>query len=89
MWPVQQSSFIFGQSDGKVKLGNAKGSKTQTIYASESYIVALTSRYYIYQLMSVYISVYSPSGSGVLCGHADGTIVRYTFTDEDSDMSKV
>uniref|UniRef100_A0A1X7UG21 Anaphase-promoting complex subunit 4 WD40 domain-containing protein n=1 Tax=Amphimedon queenslandica TaxID=400682 RepID=A0A1X7UG21_AMPQE len=73
IWPVQQPTFIFGLADGKVKLGNVKGSKSQTIYSSESYVVSLTS---------------SPSGQGILCGHADGTIVRYTF-DNDSELSKV
>uniref|UniRef100_A0A1X7UEM7 Uncharacterized protein n=1 Tax=Amphimedon queenslandica TaxID=400682 RepID=A0A1X7UEM7_AMPQE len=72
IWPVQQPTFIFGLADGKVKLGNVKGSKSQTIYSSESYVVSLTS---------------SPSGQGILCGHADGTIVRYTF-DNDSELSK-
>ncbi|XP_019854623.1 PREDICTED: intraflagellar transport protein 172 homolog isoform X2 [Amphimedon queenslandica] len=72
IWPIQQPTFIFGLADGKVKLGNVKGSKSQTIYSSESYVVSLTS---------------SPSGQGILCGHADGTIVRYTF-DNDSELSK-
>ncbi|XP_011405209.1 PREDICTED: intraflagellar transport protein 172 homolog [Amphimedon queenslandica] len=72
IWPVQQPTFIFGLADGKVKLGNVKGSKSQTIYSSESYVVSLTS---------------SPSGQGILCDHADGTIVRYTF-DNDSELSK-
>ena len=31
----------------------------------------------------------SPSGKGILGGHADGTIVRYTFDEESQDLSKV
>ena len=45
IWPVQQPTFIFGLADGKVKLGNVKGSKSQTIYSSDSYVVSLTSRF--------------------------------------------
>lgn len=36
----------------------------------------------------MYLSINSPSGQGILCGHADGTIVRYTFEGE-SELSKV
>lgn len=44
VWPVQQPSFVFGLADGKVKLAGAKGSKSQTIYATESYTVSLAVR---------------------------------------------
>ena len=36
----------------------------------------------------MYLSINSPTGQGILCGHADGTIVRYTFEGE-SELSKV
>ena len=101
IWPFQQSSFVFGQADGKVKLGGAKGSKSQTLYAHDSYVVSLASR-----LVSLSLSpqntnltiVYSPiilprcvspSGKGVLGGHADGAIVRYTFEGEPGDLARV
>ena len=44
VWPVQQSSFIFGQADGKVRMAGSKGSKSQTIYAIDSYTVSLAVR---------------------------------------------
>lgn len=47
VWPVLQSSFIFGLADGKVKIAGSKGSKSQTVYAIESYTVSLTVRYNI------------------------------------------
>lgn len=43
-WPVQQSNFVFGLADGKIKIGGAKGSKSQTVYAIDSYTVSLASR---------------------------------------------
>ncbi len=33
--------------------------------------------------------LYSPSGKGVLCGHADGSIVRFTFEGGAGDLSRV
>ena len=44
LWPVQQPSFVFGLADGKVKLGGTKGSKSQIVYTSESYVVSLAAR---------------------------------------------
>ncbi|KAL5460471.1 hypothetical protein EMCRGX_G033922 [Ephydatia muelleri] len=73
VWPGQQPSFIFGQADGKVKMAGAKGSKSQTIYATESYVVSITT---------------SPSGKGIISGHADGTIVRYFLEDEGAGLAK-
>ncbi len=39
--------------------------------------------------VSFMLFVYSPSGTGILSGHADGTIVRYLFEEDGSDLSKV
>lgn len=44
VWPVHQASFVFGQADGKVKMAGSKGSKSQTIYAIDSYTVSLAVR---------------------------------------------
>lgn len=44
VWPVQQSGFIFGLADGKIRIAGTKGSKSQTIYAIESYTVSLAVR---------------------------------------------
>ena len=32
---------------------------------------------------------YSPSGKGIISGHADGTIVRYFLEDEGAGLAKV
>ena len=90
IWPPQQQSFIFGLADGKVKLAGAKGSKSQTIYVSDSYVVSLVSRYEstIFVIIIISLSL-SPSGKGILCGHADGNIVRYIFEGETGDLTKV
>ena len=32
---------------------------------------------------------HSPSGKGIVCGHADGSIVRYMFEEEGGDLTKV
>ncbi len=43
-WPIQQSNFVFGLADGKVKVAGGKGSKSQTVYGIESYTVSLAVR---------------------------------------------
>jgi len=72
-WPSTQPSFVFGLADGKVRLAGAKGSKSQTIYATDSYVVSIA---------------VSPSGKGIISGHADGTIIRYFFEDEGSGLAR-
>ena len=69
IWPFQQSSFVFGQADGKVKLGGAKGSKSQTLYAHDSYVVSLASRLVSLSLSSKYEPYYSilPYHSSSMC----------------------
>lgn len=44
IWPHNQTSFIFGLANGKVRVGGAKGSKSQPIYSTESYTVSLAIR---------------------------------------------
>ena len=44
IWPPNQGSFIFGLANGKVRVGGAKGSKSQPIYSTESYTVSLAIR---------------------------------------------
>ena len=31
----------------------------------------------------------SPSGKGIVCGHADGSLVRYMFEEEGGELTKV
>ena len=44
-WPLgQPGHLVFGLADGKVRLGNVKTNKSQTLYTSSSYVVTLVSR---------------------------------------------
>lgn len=72
-WPVSQPNFlVFGMSDGKVKAGNLKTNKSQTLYPSSSYVVSLAP---------------SPDGTAFLSGHEDGSIFRFSFSDEGGQSS--
>lgn len=68
IWPPEQP-IIFGLADGKVRSANTKSNKSATVYNTDSYVVSLSC---------------SPSGKGILSGHADGSIIRYFFDDEGS-----
>jgi intraflagellar transport protein 172 len=72
VWPSSQSNYVVGLADGKVKSGAGKGSKTHTLYSSGSYVVSLA---------------VSPSGKGIISGHADGTIIRFMFEDDGSGLA--
>ncbi|XP_052833703.1 intraflagellar transport protein 172 homolog [Octopus bimaculoides] len=72
VWPNNQA-LIFGQVDGKVRAANMKSNKSSTIYATNSYIVSLAA---------------SPSGKAFISGHADCSIVRYTFEDDGSGETR-
>ena len=52
-----QSSFVIGLADGKVKLGGAKGSKSQTLYAHDSYVVSIASRWVWFSYQGVWFRV--------------------------------
>lgn len=58
LWPAQQPSFVFGLSDGKVKFGGTKGSKSQIVYSSDSFVVSLAARYGIIFLTFVDLSAF-------------------------------
>ncbi|KAM4529832.1 intraflagellar transport protein 172 homolog [Fundulus diaphanus] len=72
LWPAE-SAIVYGLVDGKVRLANTQTNKSSTIYTTESCVVSLAS---------------NVSGKGVLSGHADGTVVRYFFDDQDSGESQ-
>ncbi|XP_069580919.1 intraflagellar transport protein 172 homolog [Brachyistius frenatus] len=72
LWP-SENAIVYGLVDGKVRLANTQTNKSSTIYATESWVVSLTS---------------NVSGKGILSGHADGTVVRYFFDDEGSGESQ-
>ncbi|XP_076128236.1 intraflagellar transport protein 172 homolog [Alosa pseudoharengus] len=72
VWPADHNIFC-GMADGKIRKANTKTNKASTIYGADSYVVSLTS---------------NVSAKGILSGHADGSVVRYFFDDEDSGESQ-
>ncbi|XP_031437803.1 intraflagellar transport protein 172 homolog isoform X2 [Clupea harengus] len=72
IWPADHA-IVFGLAEGKVRIANTKTNKSSTVYATESYVVSLTS---------------NVSAKGIMSGHADGTVVRYFFDDEGSGESQ-
>jgi intraflagellar transport protein 172 len=41
---LSEGRIIFGQADGKVRSANHKTNKSQTLYATDSYVVSLASK---------------------------------------------
>ncbi|XP_022255684.1 intraflagellar transport protein 172 homolog [Limulus polyphemus] len=68
IWPLE-GPVVYGLADGKVRVANIKTNKSSTLYATDSFVVSLTSNL---------------PGKGVISGHADGSVVRYFFDDEKS-----
>ena len=67
VWPsAHPFEVVYGLAEGKVKIGQLRSNKPQTLYATESYVVALAA---------------SPNGLGVVSAHLDGSIYRYNFPD--------
>jgi len=54
-------------NENQVRLAALRGNKASTLYGTDSYCVALTA---------------SPSGSGFLSGHADGSVVRWYVAED-------
>lgn len=44
VWPSQESSFVIGLADGKVRQAGAKGSKSQTLYNTGACTVSMAVR---------------------------------------------
>ena len=66
-WPRSHpNKVVFGMSDGKVKVGQLKNNKYQTLFNSESYVVSIAP---------------SPDGHGVVTGHIDGSLYLFYFED--------
>nr|XP_057921402.1 intraflagellar transport protein 172 homolog [Doryrhamphus excisus] len=72
LWPAEHT-IVYGLVEGKVRLANVLTNKSSTIYVTESCVVSLAS---------------NVSGKGILCGHANGNVVRYFFDDEGSGESQ-
>eukprot|EP00906_Rhabdomonas_costata_P032028 RCo045161 len=67
VWPPQHShELMFGLAEGKVRIGNLKTNRAQTLYATDSAVVAMA---------------YRPDGLAILSGHLDGSIYSFTFED--------
>ncbi|KAI4469975.1 hypothetical protein MML48_1g12569 [Holotrichia oblita] len=60
--------IICGLSDGKVRALQIKSNKSQSLYASESFVVSLCS---------------NSKGTGFLSGHIDGNVIRFFITDDE------
>ncbi|XP_050543646.1 intraflagellar transport protein 172 homolog isoform X2 [Daktulosphaira vitifoliae] len=69
LW-MSEGPIIYGQLDGKIRAAHHKTNKSQTLYASGSYVVSLAS---------------NTRGTAFLSGHADGSIVRYFLTEGSSN----
>ncbi|CAL4073000.1 unnamed protein product, partial [Meganyctiphanes norvegica] len=65
-WPLE-GPIIYGLLEGKVRAANIKTNKSQTLYQTDSYVVSLA---------------INMRGTGFLCGHADGSIVRFYVSDD-------
>ncbi|XP_077566022.1 intraflagellar transport protein 172 homolog [Stigmatopora nigra] len=66
LWPAEHA-IVYGLLEGKVRLANVQTNKSSTMYLTDSSVVSLAS---------------NVSGNGVLCGHANGNVVRYFFDNE-------
>jgi intraflagellar transport protein 172 len=74
-WPNgRYTDLIFGVADGKVKMGFLKTNKSQTLYSTDSYVVAIAA---------------SADGLGIVSGHLDGSVYRYFFNDDGTATTAV
>ena len=54
------------------------------------YIIILVVDLYVHAFIQHYVYFYcSPSGKGIISGHADGSVVRYFLEDEGNGESQV
>jgi len=67
VWPAARGSeLVFGLADGKVRIGNLKTNRAQTLYGTDSPVVSLAG---------------SVDGLGLISGHLDGALYRFFFDD--------
>ncbi|XP_046396687.1 intraflagellar transport protein 172 homolog [Ischnura elegans] len=66
-WP-SEGPIVIGLADGKVRAGHIRNNRSQTLYTTDSFVVALA---------------VNTRGTGFISGHADGTLMRY-YVAEDS-----
>ena len=72
-WPRKSPhQIILGLYEGKIKLGNLRSNKSQTLFKGESHVVSL---------------VCNADGSSLLSGHKSGAIYRFNFPTKSSNSS--
>ncbi|CAF0950446.1 unnamed protein product [Didymodactylos carnosus] len=64
---LPDGQIIFGLADGKLRSGNVKKNKSQTLFTAEQYTISLTANI---------------TKKAILSGHADGSICRFIIEDE-------
>lgn len=65
--------MLTGLEDGKVRALNTKTNKSQNLYETQSMVVSLAA---------------NERGTGFICGHDDGSIIRY-YIGEDATGAQV
>lgn len=71
---LSSGPIICGLVDGKVRALHTKSNKSQSLYGSDSFVVALAS---------------NQRGTGFLSGHAAGSIVRFFMTDDHGGHGRI
>eukprot|EP00697_Spironema_sp_BW2_P009375 gnl/Spiro4/24229_TR12030_c0_g1_i1.p1 gnl/Spiro4/24229_TR12030_c0_g1~~gnl/Spiro4/24229_TR12030_c0_g1_i1.p1 ORF type:complete len:1700 (+),score=346.14 gnl/Spiro4/24229_TR12030_c0_g1_i1:76-5175(+) len=66
VWPLSRpNEIVYGTIEGKIRMGVMRANQTTPLYTVESAAVSLC--------------VQTPSGPGVLSGHADGSLYMFNF----------
>ena len=91
VWP-SQGPIILGLTDGKVRAAHIKTNKSQTLYATESFVETLAVKYFSLHITLKQLAEFlfnSQSGTGFISGHADGTIVRFYIAEDGTALPQV
>lgn len=64
---MHHRNMNIGLEDGNVRALNTKTNKSQNLYETQSMVVALAA---------------NERGTGFICGHSDGSIIRYYISEE-------
>jgi intraflagellar transport protein 172 len=64
-WPTERDTeLVIGLAEGKVKVGNLKTNKSQSLFGLEIFVVAVT---------------HSPDGNNVAASYLDGSIITFNL----------
>ena len=67
-WPKEHpNEIVFGLAEGKVRIGLLRSNKSNVLYSSESYVIALAS---------------SRDGHSIISGHLDGSVYTYNIENQ-------